>query len=194
MTTLFSAQHISIRREKWQLDNLSFSLKQGEALHILGGNGSGKSTLLHALVEQFPSTGKVDNRASKTLFIEHQLGIKPTLRVDENLVFMATLFDGNSPTERDIAQTLSALSLPQSQFTSDLSKGQQQKLALARLWLTAAHASTLWLLDEPFAHLDAATQVLLTEKLNTHLSAGGGIIITSHQPVQLENLTVLRLD
>jgi heme exporter protein A len=63
-----------------------------------------------------------------------------------------------------------------------LSAGQRRRLLLARLLLRPA---TLWVLDEPFAPLDAPGVEVLGALLRTHLDRGGLGVITSHQAVPL---------
>ena len=65
-----------------------------------------------------------------------------------------------------------------------LSQGQKRRVSLARIWLTKAK---LWVLDEPFAALDASTIVLLADKLGQHLLAGGMVILTTHQEVAIRS-------
>lgn len=64
-----------------------------------------------------------------------------------------------------------------------LSQGQRRRAALARLALAAS--VPLWILDEPFAALDAGAIVQVRELADAHLAAGGMIVLTSHQDVEL---------
>ena len=64
-----------------------------------------------------------------------------------------------------------------------LSQGQRRRVALARLCLCADRA--LWILDEPFAALDAAAVALAQELLESHLRAGGMVVLTTHQEVAI---------
>lgn len=64
---------------------------------------------------------------------------------------------------------------------SQLSAGQQRRVALTRLWLTDA---PLWILDEPFTALDATAMETLTRRLEQHARQGGSAILTTHQPLR----------
>ncbi len=64
---------------------------------------------------------------------------------------------------------------------SQLSAGQQRRVALTRLWLTDA---PLWILDEPFTALDATAMETLTRRLEQHARQGGCAILTTHQPLR----------
>ena len=54
-------------------------------------------------------------------------------------------------------------------------------MALARLWLSRA---AFWILDEPFTALDAAGVQTLTTRLEQHVTQGGAVILTTHQPLR----------
>ena len=70
---------------------------------------------------------------------------------------------------------------------SQLSAGQQRRVALARLWLKKT--AKIWILDEPFTALDVQGIALLREKIVAHLGAGGAVIITSHQQLDIDYKT-----
>ena len=68
-----------------------------------------------------------------------------------------------------------------------LSAGQKRRLALARLVIARR---PLWLLDEPFAALDAEGQALVGRLMSLHCGEGGLIIAATHDPLGLGNRTV----
>ncbi len=73
---------------------------------------------------------------------------------------------------------------------SAISAGQQRRVSLARLWLTTAQ---IWILDEPFTALDQSAIAALTKRMAAHCEAGGAVLLTSHQPVEVPGHVVRQL-
>lgn len=175
---------------------VSIALGAGCLAHVLGPNGSGKTSLLRMLAGLTrPAAGTIRWRGEPIadlgeaygrdmLFIGHASGIKDELTVEENLAFSAKL-SGLACSAAELATALERLgmaargTLP-ARF---LSQGQRRRAALARLALAAS--VPLWILDEPFAALDAGAIVQVRELADAHLAAGGMIVLTSHQDVEL---------
>ena len=63
-------------------------------------------------------------------------------------------------------------------------------MALARLWLTRAR---LWILDEPFTAIDVNGVERLTQRMAQHTEQGGIVILTTHQPLNVETDKVRRI-
>lgn len=63
-------------------------------------------------------------------------------------------------------------------------------MALARLWLTRAR---LWILDEPFTAIDVNGVERLTQRMAQHTEQGGIVILTTHQPLNVETGKVRRI-
>ena len=73
---------------------------------------------------------------------------------------------------------------------NQLSAGQQRRVALARLWLTRAR---LWILDEPFTAIDVNGVETTDSAYGAAYGAGGGGILTTHQPLEVETDKVRRI-
>ena len=164
---------------KLLFSGLSFVLMPGEILQVVGNNGSGKTSLLKLLSGLLPvEHGKVVRHTEGLLYIGHKLGIKLGLTVLENLQEIAVLHQAVNP--RALTQALeqfelqAILHLP----CAYLSAGQRQRVALTRLLLL--HIK-LWILDEPFAHLDKHSCDIVTQCIHQHCAAGGGLVLTAHQ-------------
>ncbi|HTW13245.1 MAG TPA: ABC transporter ATP-binding protein [Solirubrobacteraceae bacterium] len=157
----------SSARLKAALDGVSLNVARGECVAILGQNGSGKSTLVRIL-----STLLLPDQGSASVFgfdVVHDDGAvrKLVTRVSveasffkrmsaaENLSYAARFYGmGPRQTRRLVPEILERVGFPNARSTEpmqNLSRGMQQKVALARALLTSP---TLLLLDEPTTGLD----------------------------------------
>lgn len=175
--------------------DLSFAAERGTLLRIAGANGAGKTTLLRILAGLgAPASGSVTWRrdgaeiaaAEAACFIGHANAFNEALTVRENLMYASALAGVEASTDA-IVSALTALgvkSLINRRFGT-LSQGQRKRSSLARLLLDPSRGRRAWLLDEPFVALDVDTQVLLAAIISTELTAGGLVVYTSHQTVDI---------
>jgi len=160
-------------------DQLSFTVKAGQALHIGGANGSGKSSLLRQLAGLLPlAAGTLAHPFTPSRqihYLGHEDGLKAAFSVAETLAFEAALAQTDVP-----PKLLADLGLAGCdwQFVGDLSAGQKHRLTLARLRLDRR---PLWLLDEPLTALDESGRKLVDDLAAAHLARGGMIIAASHE-------------
>jgi len=191
------------RGERTLFGGLSFALDAGDWLHIKGENGAGKTTLLRTLAGLAPAdrgqirwdgsdaSARNDHYRRAVLYLGHPAALKDELTPLENLS-LALALDGQPI---DTATLVAALHRMHLQGREDvpvrhLSAGQKRRVLLARLLVRPA---ALWLLDEPFAALDADGIVLLCRLIGEHLERGGIVVLTSHQAVALPGGQELRL-
>lgn len=149
------------------VDNVSLQVERGEIFGVLGPNGTGKSTLIRLMSTLLsPDSGSVrvfgydvvrEEAEVKRLInrVSVEASFFKKLSPMENLLFGARLYgrDGDS-SRRDIVAILTRLGLDERSISSpmeDMSRGMQQKVAIARAFLTAP---VLLLLDEPTTGLD----------------------------------------
>lgn len=181
------------------IDNLEWSLPDGESLSIRGASGSGKSTLL-ALIAGFeqPDAGTITIGPSQLPFASARQGdafrrerlgvvfqsynLLDCLSVWDNIAFTARL-KGNADEafQRDLMQQLGIAQLAK-RPAHQLSGGEQQRAAIAR---ALVHRPQLVLADEPTGNLDEQTSEQVTSALYATCQAMGTtlVVVTHSQAV-----------
>ena len=179
---------------------VSFLLVPHGSLVITGPNGAGKSTLLRVLAGLLPvASGNIawedggedwPTLAGAMHYLGHQNAMKPALTVGENLLFWQR-FCGEAT--QAVPQALAAVGLAGLGHLpfGYLSTGQKRRAALARLLVSHR---PVWLLDEPTAGLDKASDARLAELIHGHRADGGIVIAATHLPLGLEGAKALRMD
>ncbi len=181
--SLIVAQNIGYKiNENNLFHNISFDIKHGEALHIKGRNGSGKSTLIRIILGiTEPVKGTLENKSTKEIcYLGHKNALKTYLTLDDNINLMQL-------TNCDMLKSyLDKLELNKYRdvTVSNLSFGQQKKLALLRVFL---NNSDLIILDEPFVGLDDGAHTVLTSFLNNELDQNKSLVFTSHIPCNINS-------
>jgi heme ABC exporter ATP-binding subunit CcmA len=172
------------------LRSVSLSVPAGATVALLGPNGAGKTTLLRILATlSRPSAGEVtidgldlrrDAQAirQRTGYLGHQPLLYDELTARENLDFFARMY-GVQDRQSRVSALLErvGLRLKARDRVRDLSRGQTQRLALARALL---HEPSLLLLDEPDSGLDEQGVALLEEMLRERSAAGKTAMLTTH--------------
>lgn len=191
------------RGDKLLLQGLNVAWQSGDFIQIEGYNGIGKTSLLRILAGlSRPLAGEVvwngfaiqQNREEyhhNLLYLGHQAGIKPELTAWENLRFYQQTSQSQQGDEI-LWQSLEKVGLigREDLPASQLSAGQQKRIALARLWISQA---PLWILDEPFTAIDKTGVKLLTSLFEQHAEQGGIVILTSHQEIESKRLKKVNL-
>lgn len=195
--SLQTRQLACTRGERSLFTNLELSVAPGNALRIAGSNGTGKTSLLRMLCGlSMPASGAVlwngqnirSNREEfnrQLTYLGHAAAIKDDLTAWENVVVASTLA-GNPIHQDDAYDALDRLGLERAADLPArvLSQGQRKRVALARLQFCTHNP--LWILDEPFVALDAASVAELQGTMNRHLDNDGMIIFTTHQEVAFD--------
>lgn len=199
---LLSARQLScLRQDRVLFSALDLQLAAGEVLQIAGRNGAGKSSLLRILAgiaqpddgalfyQQQPFDDVADDYAADLCFIGHLAGVQPQLTALENLAFWRQSFGLKVADDWQLLADLGLAGLEDIPC-QQLSAGQQRRVSLARLWLTSAR---IWILDEPFTALDVSAIAQLQQLLSRHCQAGGAVLLTTHQPIEVPAVTVRQL-
>lgn len=193
------------------LDDVSFTVKKGQFVAIIGPSGSGKSTLLHIL-------GGVDRPTSGSVFIgeqdvfachENQLAIFrrrqvgmiyqffnliPVLNVRENIT-LPVLLDRRRVNEERLEELLSTLGLKEREehLPNQLSGGQQQRVAIGRALMTSP---SIVLADEPTGNLDSRNSQEIMELLKISNKQYGQtlIVITHDESIALQADRIMAIE
>ncbi|WP_420847980.1 heme ABC exporter ATP-binding protein CcmA [Nitratireductor luteus] len=178
---------------------LSFQLRDGEALTVTGPNGAGKSTLLRVVAGLLPAYEGIvsfkgggedfPDARSACHYLGHKNAMKAALSVEENLVFWRD-FLGHPHLEPWEALDMVGLGDIGHLPFGYLSTGQRRRAAIARLLVGYR---PVWLLDEPTAGLDKASETQFAELMKAHLEDGGLIVAATHLPLGLKGAGELKM-
>ena len=185
------------------LNNVSFSVNQGEFLAIIGRSGSGKSTLLHILggVDK-PTSGKVfmngqdiyaQNDEKFAVFRRRQVGLVyqfynliPVLNVTENIT-LPVLMDGREVNKERLDELLEIFQLKgrENHLPNQLSGGQQQRVSIGRALM---NAPAVVLADEPTGNLDSknSQEIISLLRMSNQKYNQTLIIITHDENIALQ--------
>lgn len=213
---IIRAEHVSKIYGKGEnqvkaVDDVSFSVEQGEFVAIIGPSGSGKSTLLHILggVDR-PTSGKVfvggqdvyaQNEDQLAIFRRRQVGLIyqfynliPVLNVVENMT-LPLLMDGRAVNEERLNELLVTLDLNnrKKNLPNQLSGGQQQRVSIGRALMSAP---AVVLADEPTGNLDSKNSQEIVELLKFYCKKYGQtlIIITHDEQIALQARRVIAIE
>jgi len=190
------------KSELWAVDDVSFSVAQGETYGLLGPNGSGKSSLIRilstlliadsgyvemlgfTLPEQADEVRRIIGRVSVDAAFYKKLSAR------ENLLYTALLYGQNArEAERRVMQILEQLGMEDTKFSTpleEMSRGMQQKISIARALMISP---PLLLLDEPTTGLDPKSRRDVQAFLEDLQSREGTtILLTTHDMAEAERL------
>jgi len=185
------------------LRGVSLGLDAGQTLALTGESGSGKSTILHISAGlEVPDGGslhlegveinglgeaeRANLRRSEIGIVFQQFNLIPSLTVEANIGFQASLAGRRDKTfESELVEEL-GLSDQLKQYPESLSGGQQQRVAIAR---ALAVRPKLLLADEPTGNLDESTaSAVLTAMLDLVGRTGAALMVVTHSAALAEKM------
>ena len=171
------------------LDDVSFSVKKGEAIGLVGRNGCGKSTTLKLLTRIiYPNSGEIEMRGRVSSLIELGAGFHPDMSGRENIYTNAAIF-GLTKKEIDAKLddiiTFSELEQYIDNPVRTYSSGMYMRLAFA---VAINVDADVLLIDEILAVGDANYQAKCFNKLREIKAEGTTIVIVSHSLGQIEQI------
>ena len=181
------------------MDDVNFTIEEGEFVVILGPSGAGKSTLLNLLggldsatsgqiivngehVENFNDNELTEYRAKNVGFIFQFYNLIPNLTAIENVELMKDIVDVHI--DGNAVLNSVGLSGHANQFPAQLSGGEQQRVSIAR---AVAKQPAMLLCDEPTGALDSKTGVLILNLLqDMSNNKNTTVIIVTHNAILAE--------
>ena len=193
------------------LNDVSFSVKKGEFVVIIGPSGSGKSTLLHILggVDR-PTKGKVyfdgvdvyqQKEDQLAIFRRRQVGLIyqfynliPILNVLENMT-LPVLMDGREVNQEFLTELVATLGLEgkEKKLPNELSGGQQQRTSIGRALMTSP---LVVLADEPTGNLDSknSQEIIQLLKASNKKYNQTLIVITHDENIALQADRIIEIE
>lgn len=186
-------QVVSSKRRKYEkrevLKDISFKLKRGEAVGLIGHNGCGKSTTLKLLTRiMYPDSGTITMRGRVSSLIELGAGFHPDMSGLENIYINASIFGLNKKEiDRRLDDIIAFSELEEfiDNPVRTYSSGMYMRLAFA---VAINVDADILLIDEILAVGDVAFQAKCFNRLREIKKAGTTIVIVSHSLAQIEQI------
>jgi len=183
--------------DKVAVDDLSFSIAQGEIFGLIGPNGAGKTTTIRMMMDIIkPDSGDIsilgekltEATKNKLGYLPEERGLYSKLSVLDAITYLASLkgMDRDSA-EKKVDELLKQTGMltHKRKRVEELSKGMGQ---IIQFIVTITHDPELVILDEPFSGLDPVNTELLKGMVADLRNQGKAVILSTHQMNQVEEL------
>ncbi len=183
--------------DKAVVNDLSFSVAQGEIFGLIGPNGAGKTTTIRMMMDIIkPDSGDViilgeklsEASKNKLGYLPEERGLYRKLTVLDSIIYLASLkgMDRHSAEEKADELLNQTDMLPhKGKKIEELSRGMGQ---IIQFIVTIIHNPELVILDEPFAGLDPVNTELLKRMVADLRNEGKAIVLSTHQMNEVEEL------
>src|SRR5687767_12482797 len=180
--------------DTWALSDVSFEMRPGEGVALLGASGSGKSTLLRTIAGVLePDAGQITTRGRVGSLLSVQAGVMAALTGRENTLLLGVLA-GLTPerarAEMENVKERSGLGKHYERLVGSYSQGMRARLGLAVIERTEP---AILLLDEIHEALDHEFRDHVETYAHDLLAAGGLVVATGHDHPMLERLSTRAL-
>lgn len=167
------AHDLEIRRgPRFHLGPLSFELRQGNSLHVIGKNGSGKTSLMLCLIGKIKAhSGNIDTNHQRSGFV----GLAPYLFHSWTVKESQKFVEGLTGLKVDESQTLNQFADRQIQ---ELSQGQKRAVELE---IMLGLDLKLYFLDEAFTHLDTSKRSYFIERIEKKRKQACSFVVSFHE-------------
>jgi len=176
----FGIKHKAIQ-ENYTLKNISFSIKEGEAIGIIGQNGAGKSTLLKIITGTLQATkGEINTNGKISAILELGMGFHPDLSGRQNAYHSAGLMGYTSKQIDAVISDIEAFAEIGEYFDEPVrtySSGMQMRVAFA---VATAYRPNILIIDEALSVGDAYFQHKSFERIRQFQAEGTTLLLVSH--------------
>ncbi|MFC1925552.1 ABC transporter ATP-binding protein [Chloroflexota bacterium] len=179
------------------VNNISFTIEQGEVFGMVGPNGAGKTTTIRMLMDIIkPDSGEIrilgeslnEDTKNRIGYLPEERGLYKKITISKSLSYLATLKNMKADSARDRAtELLKRVDMLQhkDKRIEELSRGMGQ---LVQFIVTILHNPELIVLDEPFSGLDPVNKELIKEIIHELRNQGKTIILSTHLMNDVEEL------
>jgi ABC-2 type transport system ATP-binding protein len=181
--------------DKAVVNDLSFTVNQGEIFGLIGPNGAGKTTTIRMMMDIIkPDSGQItflgkhldDNSKNKVGYMPEERGLYRKLRVIDSITYLAELKGlSRQKAEQRAEELLKQTEMLQhkNKKIEELSKGMGQ---IIQFLVTVVHNPDLVILDEPFSGLDPVNTELLKSMFIDLKNKGKAVILSTHRMNEIE--------
>ena len=178
--------------KKQILEDVSFTIKPGKIVGLLGKNGAGKTTLIKLLNDLLvPTSGeilingnKVGVESKKIIsYLPERTYLNKQMKVSEVISYFEDFYDNFD--SKKAKKLLKDLDLDINQKLTKMSKGMQEKVQLV---LVMSRSADLYILDEPLGGVDPATRDYVLDTILSNFNENASVIISTHLISDIEKI------
>lgn len=182
-----SDNNLNLRKtEFWALRNISFELKEGETLGIVGHNGAGKTTLLKLISGLlYPTNGNIKINGRLNALISLGIGFNPVLTGRENIFVCGTIMGYSVDLIKSKFDDIVSFSELEDFIDTPIKNYSSGMMARLGFSIAVSIEPQILLVDEILAVGDLNFAIKCYRRINEFRSGGGSIILVSHSPYSI---------